>query len=80
MPNRSAAAATCAARLRLVTAARFELAWDESYYWQWSRHLALCYYDAGPGVALSIRAGTLLFGSTPFGVRRLSTLRVQLCP
>ncbi|MBC8136498.1 MAG: glycosyltransferase family 39 protein [Fibrella sp.] len=55
--------------IRLVTAVRFGMAWDEAYYWQWSRYLALCYYDAGPGMALTIRAGTALFGDTPLGVR-----------
>lgn len=55
--------------LRLITAVRFGMAWDETYYWQWSRHLALCYYDAGPGIALVIRAGTALLGNTPLGVR-----------
>ena len=55
--------------VRLVTAARFGLAWDEAYYWQWSRRLALGYYDAGPGIALFIRAGTALFGNTLLGVR-----------
>ncbi|MBC7807828.1 MAG: glycosyltransferase family 39 protein [Akkermansiaceae bacterium] len=55
--------------IRLVTAVRFGMAWDEAYYWQWSRRLALCYYDAGPGMALTIRAGTTLLGDTPLGVR-----------
>ncbi|MBC8141489.1 MAG: glycosyltransferase family 39 protein [Armatimonadetes bacterium] len=55
--------------IRLVTATHFGLAWDEAYYWQWSRYLAFGYYDAGPGIALTIRAGTLLFGDTPLGVR-----------
>lgn len=68
--NRAAGALLLALlALRLVTAARFGLAWDEAYYWQWSRHVALCYYDAGPGIALCIRAGTIPFGDTPFGVR-----------
>ncbi len=60
--------------LRLVTATRYGLAWDEAYYWQWSRHLALCYYDAGPGIALSIRAGTAILGDTPLGVRLVPIL------
>lgn len=60
--------------LRLIAATQLGLAWDESYYWQWSRHLDLCYYDAGPGIALVIRAGTALFGNTPFGVRFVPVL------
>jgi 4-amino-4-deoxy-L-arabinose transferase-like glycosyltransferase len=54
---------------RLVYAARLGMAEDETYYWQWSRHLASSYYDQGPGIAFLIRAGTALFGSTPFGIR-----------
>lgn len=54
---------------RLVYGARLGLAEDETYYWQWSRHLALSYYDQGPGVAWLIRLGTLLLGHTPLGVR-----------
>jgi 4-amino-4-deoxy-L-arabinose transferase-like glycosyltransferase len=42
---------------------------DEPYYWLWSRHLALGYYDHPPAVAVLIRAGTALFGDTEFGVR-----------
>ena len=42
---------------------------DETYYWQWSRHLAMSFYDQGPGIAFLIRAGTTLFGDTPLGVR-----------
>jgi len=42
---------------------------DECYYWEWSRNLAPAFYDQGPGVALAIRSGTLLFGDTVLGVR-----------
>ncbi len=42
---------------------------DEAYYWLWSKHLALGYFDHPPMIAWLIRAGTLLFGDTPFGVR-----------
>jgi len=42
---------------------------DEIYYWLWSRHLALGYYDHPPAVAFLIRAGTALFGDTAFGAR-----------
>ncbi|MEP6754360.1 MAG: glycosyltransferase family 39 protein, partial [Chthonomonadales bacterium] len=47
----------------------FPLAPDECYYWQWSRHLDWGYYDQGPMVAWVIRAGCMIFGDTPFGVR-----------
>lgn len=55
--------------LRALVAAVLPLSFDESYYWLWSRHLAAGYYDHPPLIALSIRAGTLLFGDTLFGVR-----------
>lgn len=54
---------------RLLYGAQLGLAFDEAYYWQWSRHLDIWYYDQGPGIAYVIRAGTLLFGDIPLGVR-----------
>ncbi|MDQ6612214.1 MAG: glycosyltransferase family 39 protein [Gemmatimonadota bacterium] len=42
---------------------------DETYYWEWTRHLAAGYYDHPPGIALLIRAGTAAFGNTTLGVR-----------
>ena len=42
---------------------------DETYYWDWSRHLQAGYFDHPPGVALLIRAGTAIFGNTALGVR-----------
>jgi len=50
-------------------AADLPLSADEAYYWLWSRHPAAGYYDHPPLIAWLIRAGTLLFGDTPFGVR-----------
>jgi len=47
---------------------------DESYYWEWSRRLALGYYDHPPAIAFMIRAGTVLFGPTPLGVRFVPVL------
>ena len=55
--------------LRFVLAATLPLSFDESYFWLWSRHLALSYYDHPPMIAIAIRLGTLLFGDTEFGVR-----------
>jgi 4-amino-4-deoxy-L-arabinose transferase-like glycosyltransferase len=55
--------------LRLVTAAWLPLAFDEAYYWLWSKNLALGYYDHPPLIAVAIRIGTLAFGDTEFGVR-----------
>ena len=42
---------------------------DETYYFQWSRHLDASYISKGPAVAYTIWAGTALFGANPFGVR-----------
>src|ERR1051326_2485110 len=58
--------------LRFAAAAHLPLSFDESYFWLWSKHLALSYYDHPPLIALSIRAGTLVFGDSEFGVRAFS--------
>lgn len=42
---------------------------DESYYFQWSRHLDASYFSKGPAVAYTIAAGTWLFGDNNLGVR-----------
>ncbi|MGH6829108.1 MAG: ArnT family glycosyltransferase, partial [Rhizomicrobium sp.] len=55
--------------VRLGMAAWLPLSADEAYYWLWSHHPATGYYDHPPAIAFAIRAGTLLFGDTAFGVR-----------
>jgi dolichol-phosphate mannosyltransferase len=55
--------------LRLICGARIELLPEESYYWNYSRHLDIGYLDHPPMVAWLIRAGTSLFGTTALGVR-----------
>jgi 4-amino-4-deoxy-L-arabinose transferase-like glycosyltransferase len=55
--------------LRATTAAQLPLSADEAYYWLWSRHPDLGYFDHPPMIAWLIRAGTLAFGNTPLGVR-----------
>ncbi len=47
---------------------------DEPYYWQWSRHLALSYYDGPPLMAYIIRLVTSLVGNTLFGVKLSAVL------
>ena len=54
---------------RLFQIGSMELAPDEAYYWDWSRRLALGYYDQGPMIAYVIRLTTALFGVNEFGVR-----------
>jgi 4-amino-4-deoxy-L-arabinose transferase-like glycosyltransferase len=58
-----------AAAVRLLVAAFVPLVPDEAYYWEWSRHLAAGYFDHPPVIAWLIRAGTLVGGATPLGVR-----------
>jgi 4-amino-4-deoxy-L-arabinose transferase-like glycosyltransferase len=55
--------------VRLVLAALVPIVPDEAYYWDWSRHLAAGYFDHPGGIALVIRAGTLVAGPTPLGLR-----------
>ena len=64
--------------LRLLVCGLAPLSADESYYWVWSRTLASGYLDHPPMVALWIRAGTLLCGGSPFGVRLLAPLSAAL--
>jgi hypothetical protein len=47
---------------------------DETYYFQWSRHLDASYFSKGPAVAYTIAAGTRLFGDNPLGVRFFAVL------
>ena len=42
---------------------------DETYYWDWSRRLAAGYFDHPPLIALLIKPGTAIAGTTPLGVR-----------
>jgi len=47
----------------------FPLTGEEAYYWMWSRHLALCYFDHPPLIAWIIRLFTSLLGHSVFAVR-----------
>ena len=60
--------------VRLVLGALIPLFPDETYYWDWSRHLAGGYFDHPPGIAVLIAGGTALLGDTPLGVRLLPIL------
>ena len=64
-----AAVLLATAAIRLLIAAFAPLYPDETYYWDWSRHLATGYYDHPPLIAWLIRVGTTVFGDTPIGVR-----------
>ena len=55
--------------LRLIYSGQVELLPEETYYWNYSRHLAFGYLDHPPMVGWLISAGTSVFGNTEFGVR-----------
>ncbi len=46
---------------------------DEAYYWLWSKHLALSYYDHPPMVAYLIKLTTIL-GTSVFSVRLMPVI------
>jgi 4-amino-4-deoxy-L-arabinose transferase-like glycosyltransferase len=74
---RAALGITAAATIvRLILAAIIPLFPDETYYWDWSRHLAGGYFDHPPMIALLIRAGRLieLNGPTSLSVRLFPVL------
>jgi len=53
---------------RLIYVRLLPLSADEAYFWQWSRHLDLCYYDHPPMTAIFVAIFTL-FKSTLLTVR-----------
>ncbi len=63
---------------RVIAATLVPLVPDETYYWEWSRHLAAGYLDHPPLIAFAIRFGTTFFGATPLGVRIGSVLEGAL--
>ncbi|MCX5645006.1 MAG: glycosyltransferase family 39 protein [Phycisphaerae bacterium] len=58
-----------AVRLAILASGVLNVSGDEAHYGEWSRRLDWCYYSKPPGVALMVRAGTLVFGDTELGVR-----------
>lgn len=48
----------------LVLAPIHLLSFDSYYYWEWSRHLSLSYYDGPPMIAYLIKCATFVFGDT----------------
>lgn len=58
-----------ASALRLIYGAQVELMPEETYYWNYSRHLDIGYLDHPPMVGWLIWLGTAAFGDTEFGVR-----------
>jgi len=62
------------ARWIFAACAPLELAADEAYYWDWSRHLDWGYFSKPPLVAWIIRLATEVGGSTAFAVRTPAVL------
>jgi len=60
--------------LRLVASGTIHLTEDEAYYRLWAQHLQLGYLDHPPMIAWWIRAGELIAGDSPLGVRLLPAL------
>lgn len=60
--------------LRMLGLGALPLIGDEAYYRLWSEQLAPSYYDHPAGVALMIRASTILAGEGEFGVRWLNAV------
>ncbi|MFA7327900.1 MAG: glycosyltransferase family 39 protein [Candidatus Ratteibacteria bacterium] len=56
-------------RIYYIATTGYDLSDDEAYFWDWSRHPALSYYDQGPMVAWIIRLFTHLLPLSPFSVR-----------
>ena len=56
-------------RIYYIAHTGYGLSDDEAYFWDWSRHPALSYYDQGPMVAWVIRFFTHLLPLSSFSVR-----------
>lgn len=54
------------------------LSLDTYYYWEWSRHLALSYYDGSPMIAYFIKLSNMLFGTTLFSLSIIGVVTAAL--
>jgi 4-amino-4-deoxy-L-arabinose transferase-like glycosyltransferase len=63
---------------RIWVAGNMDFESDETYYWLWSRHMALSFYDHPPMVAYLIRLGTWLLGDTALGLRCMSIAAILI--
>lgn len=64
--------------LRVLYSGTFLLVPDEAYYWQWSRYLALGYYDHPPMIAWTIKLATIFLGQTETAVRLPTNLALAV--
>ena len=74
--RQAVAIVVAATAVRLALAAIIPLFPDETYYWEWSRHLAAGYFDHPPMIALLIAAGVKMSpsGGGAFFVRLFPVL------
>ncbi len=61
--------AAAATLFHIAYAGWIDLSPQEAYYWQWSRHLDLSYFDHPPLAAWTIRAATDLLGDSERAIR-----------
>ncbi len=64
--------------MHAVTGTLLNLADDGAYYWVWSRHLDISYYDHPPLIAYFIRLTTTIFGNNNFAVRLVPVFCVMV--
>ena len=64
--------------IHMVTGSILNLADDGAYYWVWSRHLDISYYDHPPMIAYLIKIFTSIFGNNNFAVRLVPVLSVMV--
>lgn len=60
--------------LRFMSLLLVPLLPEEAYYWMYSQHPSLSYFDHPPAIAWVIRSGTVVFGNNEFGVRIVGDL------
>ena len=69
LPGLAVACVLILSLIRLWLASKAELIPEEAYYWTYSQHPALSYFDHPPMVAWMVALGTAVFGNTELGVR-----------
>ena len=74
LPKLAIAAVLAWTLIHAWLAGQTELIPEEAYYWTYSQHPALSYFDHPPMVAWMIWLGTAVFGNTGLGVRSVAIL------
>ena len=74
IPCAVAAGVALVTLLRLAIGVVLPLGDDETFYWEWSRHLAPGYLDQPPAIAWLIHASTMVFGDTAFAVHLVAAV------